>query len=132
VAEIVDCPKKRRGERLYIRLSKPDRDLLQARAEGRGMPEATYASLLLRAHLQSQTPLPKAELAALLASIAELSAVGRSLWQLIRLAHAGGQPQTFTTENALKMLEVCKAIRDRTKALLDANAASWSQGVRNG
>lgn len=130
--EVIRRPKECRAERLYIRLSKQDRDLLQARAEGRFMPEATYASLLLRANLRSQVPLPKAELAALHASIAELSAVGRNLWQLIRLSHATGQVPTFTTENAKTMLQVCAALRDHIKGLLEANAASWRQGASNG
>src|SRR5437762_1312576 len=68
-----------RGERLYVRLSEADRQLLQARADGRFMAEATYASLLLRAHLRGSTPLPKLELAALNRSVAELSAVRGAL-----------------------------------------------------
>ena len=128
VAESIQRPIERRSHRLYIRLSKPDRDLLQARAEARAMPEATYASLLLHSNLQSQVPLPKAELAALHASIAELSSVGRNLWQLIRLAQASSQPPAYTADNAVQMLQVCKALRDHTKALIKANAASWGQG----
>lgn len=119
---------KRRSKRLYIRLSVSDRDLLQLRADARCMAEATYVSLLLHSHLESKLPLPKAELAALHCAIAELSAIGRNLWQLIRMAHAGAQVPVYSTENARSMLEVCSALRQHIKDLLEANAASWGQG----
>jgi hypothetical protein len=53
------------GKPMLVRLSVDDRLLLDARAEARGMRPATYASVLLRAHLRQLTPLPKDELLAL-------------------------------------------------------------------
>jgi hypothetical protein len=52
-----------RGSRLYVRLRTEDHLLLRERANGRGLAAATYASMLLRAHLRSLTPPPDRELA---------------------------------------------------------------------
>jgi hypothetical protein len=51
--------------RLSVRLRSNDLLLLRERAAGRDMPTSTYASLLIRAHLRTLTPLPTAELTAL-------------------------------------------------------------------
>ena len=48
-----------------IRLRPDDQILLRDRAAARGMPPATYVSVLTRAHLRSLAPLPKEELLAL-------------------------------------------------------------------
>ena len=45
----------------------------------RGMPSATYVSVLVRSHLRSLAPLPKEELLALKRSVAELGAAGVSI-----------------------------------------------------
>jgi hypothetical protein len=47
------------GKPMLMRLAAEDRLLLDARAEARGMRPATYASVLLRAHLRQLTPMPK-------------------------------------------------------------------------
>lgn len=56
--------------RVYIRLKPDDRLLLRERATARGMPSATYVSVLVRAHLRSLAPLPKDELVAMKRSVA--------------------------------------------------------------
>ena len=66
-----------RDARLYVRLEPEDRQLLTGRATQRGMPSATYVSLLVRTHLRGVAPLPKEELLALRHSIAELKTAGR-------------------------------------------------------
>jgi len=70
---------KRQGEasRLYVRMRREDRLLLDERARGRYMASATYVSVLVRSHLRELTPLPREELAALKLAISELGAVGR-------------------------------------------------------
>jgi len=73
--EALDRPN--RDARLYVRLEPEDRQLLTGRATQRGMPSATYVSLLVRSHLRGVAPLPKEELLALRHCIAELKAVGR-------------------------------------------------------
>lgn len=70
--------------------------------------------------------MPKDELMALKQSVAELSAIGRNLNQLTRLAHQGvGGP---TRSDLLAILNVCKALLDHTKDLMKANARSWRTG----
>jgi hypothetical protein len=61
--EALDRPN--RDARLYVRLGPEDRQLLSGKATQRGMPSATYVSLLVRAHLRGVAPLPKEELLAL-------------------------------------------------------------------
>lgn len=48
-----------RGSRLYIRLRSEDRILLADRAARRGLPAATYVSVLVRSHLRHLSPVPK-------------------------------------------------------------------------
>jgi hypothetical protein len=116
------------GKPMLVHLTAEDRLLLDARAEGRGMRPATYASVLLRAHLRQLTPLPKDELLALKRSIAELGAIGRNINQIARALSSGGElPGSMRVEFSA-MLNICEAMRDNTKALLNANLASWATG----
>src|SRR5579885_3213345 len=48
-----------RDSRLTVRLHPGDQPLLRARAAARGMPVATYVSVLTRAHLRALAPIPK-------------------------------------------------------------------------
>jgi hypothetical protein len=90
------------------------------------MRPATYASVLLRAHLRQLTPLPEDELLALKRSIAELGAIGRNINQIARALSGGGElPGSMSVEFSA-MLKICEAMRDHTKALLKANLASWA------
>ena len=70
-ADVTRAPNSRNGSGrpLFVRLRNEDRLLLDARAEARVMRPATYASVLLRAHLRNLAPLPKDELLALKRSI---------------------------------------------------------------
>jgi hypothetical protein len=117
-----------RAARLMIRLRTDDQILLGDRAAARGMPPATYVSVLVRAHLRSLAPLPKDELLALKRTIGELGSIGRNLNQI---AHADNQGQLVTSpgRNDLEaMLCVCGALRDNLKRVLIANLKSWEQG----
>jgi hypothetical protein len=116
------------GRPMLVRLRHDDRLLLDARAEARGMRPATYASVLLRAHLRKLAPLPKDELLALKRSIGELAAIGRNINQIARAANEGSRLSGTTREEFRAMLKVCEALRDNTKALLKANLASWESG----
>lgn len=122
---------RRSGERslpMLVRLRRDDRLLLDARAEARGMRPATYASVVLRAHLRRLAPLPKDELLALKRSIGELAAVGRNINQIARAANEGDRLTSSGREGFLAMLKVCEALRENTKALLKANVTSWESG----
>jgi hypothetical protein len=77
----------RRGARLMIRLRPDDQILLRERAAARGMPAATYVSVLTRSHLRSLAPLPAEELLALKRTIGELGSIGRNLNQIARAAN---------------------------------------------
>lgn len=92
------------------------------------MRPATYASVLLRAHLRGLPPLPKEELLALKRSVAELAAIGRNINQIARAANEGGRLPASVRDEFRGMLKVCEALRDNTKSLLKANLASWENG----
>jgi predicted DNA binding CopG/RHH family protein len=117
-----------RDVRLSIRLATEDRLLLCERATTRGMPSATYVSVLVRSHLRNLAPLPKEELLALKRSVAELGAIGRNLNQIARTANQGGKPAGPGREDLRAMLNVAERLRDHVKALLKANQISWEQG----
>jgi hypothetical protein len=117
-----------RDARLYIRLAPEDRILLSGRATARGMPSATYVSVLVRSHVRNLAPLPKEELLALKRSVAELGAIGRNLNQIARAANQGGRPPGPGREDLKAMLRVAQGLRDHVKALLRANQLSWDQG----
>jgi len=123
------CSDKRPpGSSLYVRLRSEDRLLLHERAAARGMASATYVSVLVRSHLRSLAPLPKDELVALKRAVSELGAVGRNLNQIARAANQGGRVGGAGQEEFRAILKVCEALRDHTKKLIKANAASWSTG----
>jgi len=118
----------RKDRRLYVRLRRADKLLLDARATARGMRPATYLSVLARCHLHSLAPLPKEELIALKRCIGELGMIGRNLNQAVKALHSG-RPPTSVREEFRAMLRICDALRENTKALLKANLLSWERGV---
>jgi Bacterial mobilisation protein (MobC) len=116
------------GSSLYVRLRPEDRVLLRERAAARGMASATYVSVLVRSHLRSLAPLPKDELFALKRAVSELGAVGRNLNQIARAANQGARGGGMSHDDVRAILKICAALRDHTKGLIKANAASWSTG----
>jgi hypothetical protein len=74
------------GSRVCVRLRAEDQLLLQERAGARQMAAATYAGVLIRAHLRSLPPLARHELLELKRSVAELGAIGRNINQIARAA----------------------------------------------
>lgn len=117
-----------RGSRLCVRLHPDDQLLLRERAAARQMAAATYVSVLVRSHLRTLAPLPKAELMALKRSVAELGALGRNVNQLVRLAHQEARPVGPGREDLRMILKVCEAMRDHIKDLIKANGRSWEAG----
>jgi len=118
----------RRGARLMIRLRPDDQILLRERAAARGMPAATYVSVLTRAHLRSLTPLPQEELLALKRTLAELGSIGRNLNQIARAANQGQLVVSPGRDDLMAMLRVCGTLRDSLKRVLLANLKSSEQG----
>ena len=117
-----------RDQRMCLRLQHDDRLLLIERAAARGMQPATYASVLMRAHLRDLAPLPAAELRGLTRSVAELSAIGRNLNQIAQAIHRSERVTLPGRQEVLAMLKVCGALRDFTKELIKVNNDSWKAG----
>lgn len=117
-----------RDTRVTVRLRPDDLQLLKERAAARGLPAATYVSVLVRAHLRSLAPLPKEELLALRRTVSELSSVGRSLNQIARVANQGGKPSAPHQEDLRTILRLCVGLRDHVKDLLKTNLRSWEIG----
>ena len=126
--DVAPDERETRASRLTVRLRPDDQILLRARSEARGMAPATYLSVLARSHLRSLTPLPKDELLALKRAVAELSAIGRNLNQIARLASQGGRSTAIGRNEVMAMLKVAEALRDHMKALLRANERTWRTG----
>ena len=123
-------PSRRRSlsSRVCIRLRAEDQLLLQERAGARQMAAATYAAVLVRAHLRSLPPLPRHELLELKRSVAELGAIGRNINQIARLANQGGRVAAPGRDDLRSILRVCEGLRDHVKALIKANQRSWESG----
>jgi hypothetical protein len=117
-----------RVSRLSIRLRPDDQILLRERATARGMPAATYVSVLTRAHLRSLSPIPKGELLALRRTVSELGSIGRNLNQIARAANLGERVTGPGRDDLRAILRVCEGLRDHVKGLLTANIKSWGQG----
>jgi len=117
-----------RVSRFSIRLRPDDQLLLRERAAARGMPPATYVSVLTRAHLRVLSPLPKEELLALRRTVSELGSIGRNLNHIARALNQGGRTSDPSREDLRANLRVCEALRDHVKRLLSANIKSWEQG----
>jgi hypothetical protein len=117
-----------RTSRLMVRLARDDQLLLQARAAQRGMPAATYVSVLVRAHLRAVTPVPKEELQTLRRAIGEIAAIGRNLNQLARAANQPGRVTGPSRDELRALLRACEGLRDHFRGLLEANFRSWEAG----
>jgi Bacterial mobilisation protein (MobC) len=114
--------------RISVRLRNDDLLLLRERATARELPTSTYVSYLVRAHLRAQVPLPTAELDELKRSVAELGAIGRNINQIARAVNQQQWPAGPNRGDLLAILRALTALRDHTKALINANLASWDSG----
>ena len=111
--------------RVTIRLRVGDGVRLAERARARGMKPATYLGALARAHLRGDPSLPMRELAQLKRAVAELSACGRNLNQIARVAteSKGLSPGLLTQLQGVQA--VIAQLRDSTAELIKANLISW-------
>ena len=117
-----------RDTRVTVRLRPDDQQLLKERAAARGIPAATYVSVLVRAHLRSLAPLPREELLALRRTVSELSSIGRNLNQIARVANQGAKASAPQQEDLRTIFRLCVGLRDHVKDLLKANLRSWEVG----
>jgi hypothetical protein len=117
-----------RRSRLSLRLQADDQMLLRERSVARGMPCATYVSVLVRAHLRALAPLPHEELRAFKHSVTELTAIGRNLNQIARIGNQSGRVNGPSRDDIRAILKVCEGLRDNVRGLIRANIASWQVG----
>jgi len=103
---------------------------LRERASARELPTSTYVSLLVRAHLRAQVPLPTAELAALKRSVAEVGTLGRNINQIARAVNQEQWPSGPNRSDLMAILRALEALRDQFKAVISANLASWDAGYK--
>jgi len=120
-----DAERTLRTARLSVRLEADDHASLRLRAAERCIPAATYVSMLVRAHLRSQPPLPTQELTALRGSVTELSGIGRILSQRMRGAESGHDLRSGDLE---AILRACEGLRDHVRLLIHSNLESWRSG----
>jgi hypothetical protein len=117
-----------RDTRITLRLRIDDQHLLRERASARGMPAATYVSVLVRAHLRALAPLPKEELRTLRRTVSELGHIGRNLNQIARAANQSQKVSAPQQDDLRAIFKLCAGLRDHVKSLLKANIASWEIG----
>ena len=116
------------GGKISVRLRTDDLLLLRERAKARAMPTSTYVSLLIRSHLRALTPLSTAELAVLKGSVAEISAIGRTLNQIARAVNQDERSNGASRADLQALLRALNGLRVHIKALINANLASWQSG----
>lgn len=120
--------KAKRYARVSVRLEPGDRLLLCERAAARGLPTATYASVVIRSHLRALAPLLKEERALLNRAIGELGAIGRNLNRIARAANQGAPVVSPTRVELMALLRACEALRNHVRGLMEANLRSWDVG----
>jgi hypothetical protein len=118
-----------RVSRFSIRLRPDDQILLRERAAARGMPAATYVSVLTRAHLRSLSPLPKEELLALRRTVSELGSFGRNLNQIARAANQGERTGGPSREDLRAILRVAKAFEITSRDCCRPISSPGSKGM---
>ena len=114
--------------RLSVRLAVDDLLLLRERARSRGIPSATYVSLLVRSHLRNLAPIPYNELKLLQQAIGQVSAIGRNLNQISRAVDAGERPDGPSKADLHAILRACTGLRDAFKGVIERNIESWGAG----
>jgi hypothetical protein len=95
-------------------------------AAARKMKPGTVMKLILRAWLSHNAPLPKNELVLLGITSNQIAAIGRSLNQLVKLAHAGDYP--LPDELAALLQETLMLTRQTSQEIDDivkTNLSSW-------
>lgn len=113
-------------DRITVRLRPGDGKLLRSRAQRRCMSYTTYVAALIRAHLRADPPMPLEELGKLERSLAEVSAISRSLSQLARAARQGQGGDTAGRLPELQSIrEALEELRQALREVVKANRISW-------
>lgn len=112
--------------RLSFRPLPGDEQRLNRYAAARSTKPSVVMKLVLRAWLSHNAPLPKNELALLGITSNQIAAIGRSLNQLVKLAHAGDYP--LPDELAALLQETLMLTRQASQEIDDivkTNLSSW-------
>jgi predicted DNA binding CopG/RHH family protein len=120
----------RREERVTVRMTAEDRQLLAERAASRGLAPGTYVAILVRSHVLGRVPLPRAEHSALRQCVMELTAIGRNLEEIAKAIDENGKASLPGRAEVAAMLKVAVGLRDHFKEILKANEASWRSGAQ--
>jgi hypothetical protein len=111
--------------RVSLRLRAIDAQLLQQRANDRGLKFATYVGLLVRTHLHRHAPLPMQELNELKLAVSRLSGAERQLQRLLP-SDAFSGPDVAGIRSALgETLAAVKDLRRAVAEVVKANLMSW-------
>lgn len=116
--------------RLSIRVPFSDGQLMKAIAQSRGLPTATYVSLLVRAYLHGYTPVPPEELRALRASTEHIGRITRYLTQVDAFIKQRQSLPPNIGENVETMLRLNIAVGHWLRDYIRANIKSWE--IRGG
>ena len=116
------------GDRITLRLRPGDGHWLRLRAQRRSMKYTTYAAALIRAHVRANPPMPLDELARLERSLAEISAIGRRLNQIV-----GAVREVQVVDPGLRMdlaavLPAVEELRRALREVVRVNRISWESG----
>jgi hypothetical protein len=112
--------------RLSFRPLPGDEQRLNRYAAARSTKPSVVMKLVLRAWLSHNAPMPRKELALLGITSNQIAAIGRSLNQLVKLAHAGDYPPP--EELAALLQETLNLIRQASQEIdniVKINLISW-------
>ena len=114
--------------RMSLRLRAGDRELLNARAAQRQMKAASYAVMLVHAHVRSRAPMPLTELNQLKVAVGELSSIGRNLNQLAKTANSGQVSDAAVVKTLEAVQRQVAEVRAYVAAVVRVNLESWEAG----
>ncbi|MFZ2168476.1 MAG: hypothetical protein WAW61_02450 [Methylococcaceae bacterium] len=112
--------------RLSFRPLPGDEQRLNRYAAARSIKPSVVMKLVLRAWLSHNAPMPKNELALLGITSNQIAAIGRSLNQLVKLAHAGSYPLPDELTALLQeTLILTRQASQEIDNIVKTNLSSW-------
>jgi hypothetical protein len=102
-----------------------DGKLLRVRAHEREMSYSAYVAALIRSHLRADPPMPLRELAQLERSLAEVSAMGRSLTQSAALMAQGEGVELEMLAKLAALRQGVEELRQSLREVVKVNRISW-------
>lgn len=116
----------REPQKYLVRLQGSDAARLEERAEARGTRPASYAAMVLMAHLNTNPPMPHGEFQALKRVVNELGGIRAALVALTAAGPHVNDLDGQAIEAVQKLVPALKTIRDDVQNTLVANSRSWS------